>query len=235
MAKRKDFSDNFIRAMFLPDRCSLCGRPVVFRTKICKNCIKTAKFIKDKICPACGLPEKSCKCGKKANFYTSITAPFIYTGVVRQGISLWKFKKFYRNVDYFAEMIADSVTRNLDGENFDVITFIPQTKQESKKRTYNQGQILAEKTGEILNIPVMPLLTKLYETQRQHNLPHIARSGNIFGVFDVCNIPMTEGKKILLIDDIKTSGKTINECAKMLQLYNAESVHCAVIAIAEKQ
>ena len=130
-------------------------------------------------------------------------------------------------------MIAKSVNENFCNEKFDVITFIPQTEKEMQHREYNQGQLLAEKTGEILGIPVMPLLIKLYETDRQHNLPHIERSGNIFGVFDVCNTQMTENKRILLIDDIKTSGRTLNECAKMLQLHNAESVHCAVIAITE--
>lgn len=231
MNKEKNFHNNRIRAVFLPDRCCFCGKPVPFRKEMCRKCQVDAVRIEPPICINCGLPEKDCDCRKNSKFYQGITAPYVYSGVVRQGIALWKFRNFYRNVDFFAKMIADAVNINFSNEKFDVITFIPQTDKEMENREYNQGQLLAEKTGEILGIPAVPLLVKLYETERQHNLQHIERSGNVFGVFDICNIKMTENKKILLIDDIKTSGRTLNECAKMLHLHNAESVHCAVIAI----
>lgn len=229
--KIKNFHNNRLRALFLPDRCCFCGKPIPFRQELCRKCQVDAVRIESPVCINCGLAEKDCSCRKSSKFYQGITAPFVYTGVVREGISLWKFRKYYRSVDYFAKMIAETVNRNFCNESFDVITFIPQTKNEMKHREYNQGQLLAEKTGEILNIPVAPLLTKIYDTERQHKLLRIERSGNVFGVFDVCNTKMTENKRILLIDDIKTSGRTLNECAKMLHLYNAVSVHCAVIAI----
>ncbi len=222
---------NRLRAVFLPDRCCFCGKPIPFGKELCRKCRENAVRIEPPVCKNCGLSEKDCSCRKNSKFYQGITAPYVYTGVVRQGIALWKFRNFYRSVDFYAKMVADAVSKNFAHEKFDVITFIPQTEKEMKQREYNQGQLLAEKTGEILGIPTVPLLVKLYETERQHNLPHIERSGNIFGVFDVCNTEMTENKKILLIDDINTSGRTVNECAKMLHLNNADSVHCAVLAI----
>lgn len=216
---------------FYPDRCCFCGKPIIFSSMLCKSCRKTAKVIRGPSCPSCGRLKKDCKCGKKANFYTAIAAPFMYTGVVRRGISLWKFREFHKSVLFFAEMMAASIKKSFGDVQFDVVTFIPQTRAEAENRTYNQSQRLAEEVGRLLNVPVKPLLIKLYETERQHSLHLIERSGNVFGVFDVCNKKMTTNKKILLIDDIKTSGRTINECAKMLRLHGAESVYCAVIAV----
>ena len=130
-------------------------------------------------------------------------------------------------------MIASSVSRNFNDVDFDVITFIPQTEKEKENRGYNQCEMLASAVAQTMNLPCKPLLRKLYETDRQHNLLKVERSGNIFGVFDVCDKASVEDKNILIIDDIKTSGATLNECAKMLVLNNAKSVYCAVIAVAE--
>ena len=230
-----DIFYNRIIASVFPDRCCFCGKTIRHKTKLCKDCRKTAEVIKSDACTLCGMPKKRCRCRKRTHFYAGITAPFIYKGVVRHGISLWKFGSLYRSVYFFAEMIAASVNKAFPQENFDIITFIPQTEKESAKRGYNQGEILATEVGKRLNIPVMPLLVKIYDTERQHSLPYLSRSGNIFGAFDICNRDLVSNKKILLIDDIKTSGATLNECAKMLRLYEAQSVHCAVIAVADKQ
>ena len=127
-------------------------------------------------------------------------------------------------------MIAASVKEKFQDVTFDYITFIPQTANEMQERGYNQTEILADELGRKLNIPVATLLVKLYETKRQHNVPLLMKSGNVTGVFDCVQLEKIKGKTILLIDDIKTSGKTMNECAKMLNLYDAANVYCAVIA-----
>ena len=221
-----------LRAILFPDRCRLCGKVVKYGVKVCNSCRKEAKVIRGERCLACGNTKKNCKCKGKSNFYNGIAAPFRYEGVVRRGIALWKFKEAERHVHFFADMIVASVKEAFADINFDVITFVPQTQSESEDRMYNQGELLATAVGEKMNIPVIPLLVKIYETERQRDLLHFEKSGNVFGVFECCNKKMTEGKNILLIDDIKTSGHTINECAKMLHLYDAASVYCAVIAVA---
>ena len=220
-----------LRASIYPDRCCLCGKVIEYGTKVCKDCRKEAKTIKGDRCLACGVSKKNCSCKKKSNFYNGITAPFSYEGVVRKGIKLWKFQGSERNVGFFAEMIAASVKESFGDIQFDIITFVPQTKEESAERTYNQSEKLAEEVGKRLYLPVSGLLKKIFETDSQRNLHPSERSGNVFGVFDCINKDMIQGKNILLIDDVKTSGATINECAKILHLYDAASVYCAVIAV----
>ena len=220
-----------LRALLFPDRCRLCGKVVKYGVKVCPSCRKEAKVICGERCLSCGNSKKDCKCKKKSTFYNGIAATFRYEGVVRTGIGLWKFKGSERHVHFFAEMVVAAIKESFGDMNFDVITFVPQTQQESEDRTYNQGEQLATAVGEKMNIPVMPLLIKLYETKRQHDLYNYEKSGNVFGIFECCNKSMIKGKNILLIDDIKTSGHTINECAKMLHIYDAASVYCAVIAV----
>lgn len=229
----KDFPEptDSTRAAIFPDRCCLCGNTIEHKAVVCDNCRTQAKLIRGARCLSCGKSKKDCKCKGKANFYDGVASPFLYEGVVRQGIARWKFYKVERSANFFADMIVAAMKEAFDDIKLDVITFIPQTQKETETRTYNQGEQLAVAVGDKINIPVIPLLVKLYETERQYNLPFISRSGNVFGVFDCCNKAMTEGKNVLLIDDVKTSGSSLNECAKMLHIYGAASVYCAVIAV----
>lgn len=224
-----------LRALFFPDRCALCHKVIAKDTKVCKNCRKTAPVIRGKTCHLCAMPEKECTCKKHSRYYKALTAPFIYKDVLKTGIHYWKFENYTASTDFFAEMIEASVKEKFADINFDYITFIPQTANETAEKGYNQTEILADASGRKLNIPVATLLVKLYETRRQHNTPALFKSGNVTGVFDCVQLEKIRGKNILLIDDIKTSGNTLNECAKMLSLYDAENVYCAVIATTDSR
>ena len=76
------------------------------------------------------------------------------------------------------------------------------------------------------------MILKIYPTRIQHKCVHwTERKGNLLGAFDVNQKYSVEGKRILLIDDVKTSGATLSECGKMLFLYDAESVYCLTAAV----
>lgn len=221
-----------LRAAIYPDRCPLCDAAIVHNSEICPDCRKNAAFIYGERCFLCGHPADKCVCKKHKNFYEAITGPFMYTGVVKNGLAVWKFRGGLINTEFFAKLVAACVRRDFAGAELDCICFVPQTKMESDEREYNQSEELAKAVGDMLGIPVVPALKKIFETERQHKLPKFLRSGNVFGVFDCREPELTENKNILLIDDIKTSGTTLNECAKMLRLNGAIKVYCAVIAIA---
>ena len=220
-----------VRAVFYPDRCCFCGKVVIHDTELCPDCRQNEKPVETPKCSACGKSKKDCSCKGKSNFYNGITAPYNYKGNVRNGILRWKYGGAFRSVGFFGKIVAQSVRDDFDYLKTDVITFVPQTKAEARERGENQGEILANEVGKIMNIPVKPLLVKLFETERQHDLPWYMKSGNVFGVFGCPDISAVEGKTILLIDDVKTSGKTLNECAKVLHLNGAAEVYCAVIGV----
>ena len=84
-------------------------------------------------------------------------------------------------------------------------------------------------------MPCYTLLEKLYETESQHTLSARARTGNVFGVFEACNLENVQGKTVLLVDDIKTTGATLSECAKMLKLGGAEAVYTVTFAVTRRK
>lgn len=222
--------DSF-RATIYPDRCHFCGKIVFHKTEICPQCRRTEKPIPSPKCTFCGKHKDDCSCKGRAKFYQGITAPYMYKGNVRKGILSWKYGHYLHSAEFFAKCIERSVRNDFDCHNIDVITFVPQTASETEEKRFNQCEALAVELGKRMDLPVEPLLVKLFETRRQHDLPWYMKSGNVFGVFG-CSEPSTvEGKRILLVDDVKTSGTTLNECAKVLHLNSAEAVYCAVIGI----
>ncbi|HOJ35800.1 MAG TPA: phosphoribosyltransferase family protein, partial [Clostridiales bacterium] len=114
---------------------------------------------------------------------------------------------------------------------FDCVCFVPESEDVLKERGYNQSRLLAESVSRHLNVPCGELLKKLYTTKPQRTLSAAERQGNVLGVFETNPEEITAGKKILLIDDIKTTGATLDECAKSLLIAGADRVFCAVAAV----
>ena len=91
---------------------------------------------------------------------------------------------------------------------------------------------MSEKIVYIRGIPCKRLIDIIYEPEPQHGLPMIMRTGNVRGIYDIIDKENLADMNILLIDDIKTTGASLDECALMLKLYGAEKVYAAVAAVA---
>ena len=223
------------RAVFYPDRCWFCNEVIEYKTDLCISCKENVKRISGNRCLNCGMAESFCDCKGKSHFYDGITAPYMYNELVRRGILRWKYYDNVHAVKFFAKETVKCIINDFSSVKFDVITYIPQTKNEEDEKGQNQSELLAKEISKYLKIPCEQLLEKIFETTRQHDLPMHMRYGNVFGVFGCTNKSTVTGKTILLIDDVKTSGNTLNECAKVLQLNDATAVYCAVIAVAENK
>jgi predicted amidophosphoribosyltransferase len=118
----------------------------------------------------------------------------------------------------------------------DIITWIPISDKRKRKRGFDQVELLAEKMSEELSIPVIPLLRKLRDNPPQSGITgHAHRKANVLGAYSVTDPQTVAGKRILLLDDILTSGATAGECARILLTAGAAEVHLAVIAAANTQ
>lgn len=214
-----------------PQRCAYCGRVVSVNTYACEDCEKVLPRISGEICVSCGREKAECSCnGEK--YYGSVVAPLYYEGVVRKGIHQFKFRNWYQHSAAYGIEMANAVSERFPDKHFDFVIPIPMTKKSLNKRGYNQVEILADVLSQKLGIECRKdILTKIYETDKQHTISHLLRKGNLTGVFDVSNPEFVKGKKILLCDDISTSGETFNECAKMLWLFDAEEVCCVCFAL----
>lgn len=233
MGIREDliFYGKLIKSYFYPDRCVFCGRVVDHGVSVCKKCRHQAEVITGAICFSCGKPKDKCKCSGRRRFYDGIVAPFMYSGVVKAGIKRWKYGGRFKSAEFFAKAMKYVVDKNYENIHFDFICYVPQTAKEMEKRGYNQSEALASELSKLTGIPAKGVLCKIFETNRQHDLPWYLKSGNVLGVFECTDTEGVKGKNILIADDIKTSGCTLGECAKILKLSGAEKVYCAVIAV----
>ena len=222
------------RALYLiyPKRCALCGEVIEPKRELCPECENT-KQIGDDACKKCGRDKARCVC-KKFKFsikYKAVTAPFYYKGSIARGVQ--RFKNYgYRRLDKgMGEYIAQRVKRIYPEVKYDTVTSVPMTKRDKRDRGYNQAELLAVKTAEFLDISYSPLLRKIRETPNQRFSSIDERQVNLFGAFDLIEGAEVEEKTILIIDDIKTTGSTLSECAAMLKAYGAKEVYAAVLAI----
>ncbi|MDR0446274.1 MAG: double zinc ribbon domain-containing protein [Oscillospiraceae bacterium] len=154
-----------------------------------------------------------------------------YEGGVRRGFLRYKFSGDYWLGEVFGEIMAGVIFEALDGE-FDAVTWAPLSSRRRRKRGYDQAKILAETVAERLGFPLVPTLIKKRDTAANSSLTSAAdRAPNVSGAYDV--LPDAANLRLLLIDDILTTGATLSECARALIDGGAESVVCAVFAEAD--
>lgn len=232
---KADLTQDILR-FFFPDRCICCGRVVSFKEKYCNECLGSLPRIKPPLCLYCGASAEDCTCKRKKSYYSRCIAPFYYDGGIRDGLQALKFHGKIARADGFAEEMAAFARKVYGGNQFDLAVCVPMTRGQIKNRGYNQSALLAKRAAELLNIPFAPnALSKVFDNHPQHSLPSGERSGNVAGVFDCRDEAAVTGKHILLIDDIKTTGATLNECAKMLIIAGAESVSCLCCAVVRRE
>lgn len=200
--------------------CDLCGDElrVESRYNICATCIEKLPYIDGDICLNCGVSidneAQYCdRCQKQSSLFKVNRSPLIYDGNAREMLHGLKFggKKYL--VKTIGAMMADTFLKyRMEGE---IIVPVPMFEKDEKKRGFNQAELLAYEVGKRLNIPVLPALKKVISTATQKELSGKERAENLDKCFEVV-FPQVKDRKILLVDDIFTTGATANECTKAL-------------------
>lgn len=219
------------KALF-PNRCEICGEVIELDKSLCDNCESIQK-IKQPLCEFCGCSEDDCNCKKHKNEYKRIVAPYYYRDSIVTAIHRFKNSDMPFLAKKLGNDMSECVKENYSDISFDMITFVPLRDFHERKRGYNQAEILASKVSQNSGVPVFSLLSKVRYTGVQHHKSARKRKADVFGAYDVCDEYKAElgDKTILLIDDVKTTGSTLNECAKMLKIYGAKAVYCVSAAI----
>ncbi len=202
---------------FFPPKCAFCGA-VMDREG-------------DGVCPACraSLPRTGEKT-QSFRFISAAAAPYYYEGKVRDGLLRYKFSGARGRGRVFGREIGeDLLERDLPAP--DLITWVPLSPRRERKRGYDQARILAEGAAEALGTAPVRLLRKVRHVSPQSRIRSPEeRKANISGCYEVTDPDAVKGKRILLIDDIITTGATVSECARMLRLAGAEDVSAAALA-----
>ena len=213
--------------ILFPPKCVFCGKLLDGELDICGKCRGALEEFPE--LPPDTRPDRK----SRLQFLDSFTAVWYYKGKVRDGILGLKFR--YR-VDYalpLGRSVAMKVLRE-QGSGFDAVTWAPVSGLRKLRRGYDQSQLLARTVGKELGIPVERLLKKHRHTQAQSRLTAEARRANVLGAYRFAGKQSVAGKRILLIDDVFTTGATAEECARVLLTAGAKSVSCAAVAVAPK-
>lgn len=230
----KRIKDNLLWFIFT-NHCKYCNTIIEKGEEICAECRDNLPEIKGERCKFCGAEKERCGCKKHRMAYDGITSPFYYENGIKSGIQGLKFNGKEHITRTLAEDMANCVKSDFGEIKFDFICFVPFTAMQKIRRNYNQSELLAEHLAKMLDIPLKNVLVKLFETESQHNKNIRNRSGNVFGVYDIKANADVKGKTILLVDDIKTTGSTLNECAWILKIRGAKEVYCVTAALTGKE
>ncbi len=216
--------------------CILCNSPIDKSNtySMCKTCFDEMHFITDG-CVKCGkaivnysLDEQNienCLYCKNKNFYFDKSISCIeYSDLSKKLV----FKLKYSNKTYISKYIAQIMNDKLDLENIDIdyISFVPLHKSRLRKRGFNQAEKIAHYLSKIIDRPIVNNINRKIKTQRLYKLGSEERKEELKNVFlineESCDI---RGKNILLVDDIFTTGATVNEVSKMLKLKSSNKVY----------
>ena len=206
--------------LIFPPKCVLCRKLLTKEeTDLCHDCRQNAEVFT--------------RAKRKIPFVAHWTALWYYKADVRKSIHRFKFYGFQHYANIYGRLLA----LRLDSESLtdvDMVSWVPISGLRKLKRGYDQSRLLAKAVAKELRVTPLPVLRKIRHTKPQSSLTGESfRRANVSGAYKVVDMERIAGKRILLLDDVVTTGATASECARMLVTYGAKEVYVAAIAAAE--
>lgn len=208
-----------------PERCAGCGRRGGW---LCGRCDAALTRFGEPWCARCGVPEAldRCRCGTATGAVDAIRAVAAMDGWLRPAIHALKYGDEWARAEPLGEVLA-GVLPSLGAR--DGLVPVPLHPSRLRHRGYNQSELLARGAGRIGGLPVLPLLAKVRATEAQVGLDAEERAANVVGAFATTRQRL-DGARLLLVDDVVTTGATLAACASALRAAGAASVGAVVLA-----
>lgn len=209
---------NLVDLIFLPRNTCYCCREEETKDYICDDCIKTLESISD----------------FKTIEGSTCYSPYLYAGHIERMIIEYKFReqKYYAKV--FAKLLSDFYISN--GLDYDILLPIPLSQEKLIKRGFNQCDLICDFLSKRIGVPVdKEILFKVKDTKDQHLLSRAERKDNLTSAFKGNRKEGTLNKKILIVDDIITSGYTLQEAIKTLKRVGYINIDTLVIGKAKPE
>lgn len=206
--------------LLFPPRCVFCRR-LLHRGE-------------EGICPRCQqeLPwALGAEAEQTGEFFSLCASPLWYQDQVRASFHRYKFKGVRGYSRTYGRLVAQCVQDHLAGR-YDLITWVPLSRARLRQRGYDQAMLLASAAALALDDVAAETLCKVRDTEAQSGLGKndASRRANVLSAYQVTDPALVEGRRVLLIDDIVTTGSTLSECARVLRTAGATDVVCAALA-----
>ena len=204
---------------FFPPKCVLC-KTLLKETEsdLCRNCRENA--------PECGSHKI------KLSFLAQWTGLWYYKDAVRESVLRFKFRRCRGFAHTYGTMLARKL-QDPAYSQWDVLTWIPISGIRKWFRGYDQTELIGQAVAKELGIPLTQTLRKIRHTKPQSGMGDAAhRRANILGAYEVVDASLVKKQRILLLDDIITTGATASEAARTLLIAGAKEVKLATVAVA---
>ena len=211
-----------ISIVLFPPKCVLCGELLdKHETDICRSC---------------RVESSECHSGReKLSFLDSWAAVWYYEGYIRSSLLRYKFCHARHYAPVYGRMLAMRIQQEYP-DGFDMLTWVPVSRIRRFTRGYDQVELLVQAVGQELGMEPVPTLKKIRNNRPQSGIEGQAkRRANVLGAYSAVCPQNVRGKRVLLLDDIITTGATAGECARVLLTAGAKEVHCGFIAAARHQ
>lgn len=205
---------------FFPRRCPFCGA-VAGKELLCNKCLRSLPFTGEH--------------AVREGTFGRCAAPLYYENRVREAILQFKFKAKLGGLSCFGMLMAECAAEHYSGA-FDAITWVPVSKKRLKKRGFDQTRYLTGSMCVDWHVAPIETLRKVTDNPPQSTLEtEEQRRANVLGVYEAVNAEQFRGKRLLLVDDILTTGATLSECVRVLKEAGAGEVMCLTLAMSREK
>jgi ComF family protein len=237
-------------SVFLPGGCRICDRLLTEPTRIpvCNDCLASFKLIVGKVCSLCGRPVEGgidnteddtqnfvcpiCETEKREAFaFDRVKNWALYEGAMVPAILLLKFENIDPLGALFARFLSQLVVQGGPAFEADVVVPVPLHRQRERERGYNQTALIAKPLAKSLSLPCKSvLLTRIRPRPNKHLLTSEERWESVRGAFATRPGSQVDNLRVLLVDDVMTTGATLDSCARTLRDAGAKSVTALTVA-----
>jgi len=212
--------------LFLPRRCVACRAPGGW---LCAGCAAQLEELPARRCRRCGAPGPATPCPECAGrdfAFSSAAAAFVYAGPARALVSACKFRAFRSIAAEMTELAAPAFRSACAAgpppgtAPVDLVTWVPGHRERSLERGFNQAELLARGLAREAGLPAAPLIRRTRHGARQSGLDRVARAANVddaFALREDASRVLTNLKRVVIVDDVYTTGETLNHCARVLE------------------
>lgn len=212
----------------IPPACLVCHSPLRDgQNSLCPECASQISFVKENFCYKCGseLNEGYCESCRETEFNFELSRSSMhYKTPLLELMHLLKYRGYRSPASFMAEKMAESLKDYPEFEDYPYITAVPLHRVRRRERGYNQSELIAKKLAKLsAKTYIHPVVRSRY-TLSQTTLHRTQRLSNLAGAFRVRQSKQIQGKKLILVDDVFTTGSTLNEISGELYKAGAASV-----------
>jgi competence protein ComFC len=222
-------------AFLYPPACQLCTeqRAEPADGLVCPRCWSQVRFIKPPFCERCGRPFEGdlttpfecANCREMELHFTAARSAVVASGVVREAIHRYKYQRALWFEPFLADLLVREAGPALREQKWDCLVPVPLHSTKKREREFNQAGRLAQRLSDATGIPVNThWLRRILPTSTQTQLTREQRAANMRGAFAVINDGRLHGKRLVLLDDVFTTGATTSACARVLRAAGAGEV-----------